>query len=206
MNNKDLIKQYVDTAVRLPEYQVMQLSGAYKKTYLRKRMIAHNAGSVTSEISHYEFKLIDDSDKLNFLLKVIKKNGVIRDGWLENTPQPIKNELMRYDIENGVNGNIGDLFNQVPIELKRAFINAQIEKNRQIGDGWVYFMDDNLLDKFIDNEIKIKYKYGQWLSMVNSVFKILPDILKIKILKVCLDTDGIPSAFENDYERLKNEL
>ena len=141
-----------------------------------------------------------------FLLNVIKKNGVIRDGLLENTPQPIKNELMRYDIENGVKGNIGDLFNQVPIELKRAFINAQIDKKRQIGNGWVYFMDDKLLNKFIDNEIKIKYEYGQWLSMVNSVFKILPDNLKIKILKVCLDTDGIPRAFENDYERLKNEL
>jgi len=40
MNNRDLIRQYVDTGVGIPEYQFNQLSGADKRTYLRKRIIA----------------------------------------------------------------------------------------------------------------------------------------------------------------------
>jgi hypothetical protein len=36
MNNKDLIRKYVDTGLKLPIYQITQLSGADKKTYLRK--------------------------------------------------------------------------------------------------------------------------------------------------------------------------
>ena len=40
MNNKDLIAQYVDTGVNIPEYQVIQLPNWAKKTYIRKRIIA----------------------------------------------------------------------------------------------------------------------------------------------------------------------
>ena len=256
MDNKDLISQYVDTGLTIPEYQLMQLSNNDRKSYLRKRFIAIQQSEEFLE--DYEFKLLDDynksayanlglklpenqfmklsdsdkkalvqkrilhpeklyndndlegyeflviDDKLNFLINVIKVNGVIQDYWLNWVSQSIKNDLMIYDIKTGVKGNIGELFNQVPLELKREFINAQIDANRQISNGLVYFMDDKLLNKFIDNEIKIKYKYGKWFSMVSSVFNMLPDNLKIKIINVCLDTGKMPSAFEKDYERLKN--
>jgi len=40
MNNFDLIKQYVDTGLILPEYQLSKLNNNLKQTYVRKRLIA----------------------------------------------------------------------------------------------------------------------------------------------------------------------
>ena len=40
MNNRDLIKQYVDTGLKIPQRQVNQLSTSESNTYLRKRLIA----------------------------------------------------------------------------------------------------------------------------------------------------------------------
>jgi hypothetical protein len=39
MTNKDIIKQYVDTGLPIPEYQFNKLSPSLLKTYLRKRFL-----------------------------------------------------------------------------------------------------------------------------------------------------------------------
>jgi hypothetical protein len=66
MNNKDLITQYVDTGLKLPEYQVMQLSNNDKKTYIRKRLIG-TINTRTSILSDYEESLItDENDKKKY--------------------------------------------------------------------------------------------------------------------------------------------
>jgi hypothetical protein len=63
MNNKDLIKQYVNLGLRLPEHQVNQLTGSDLKSYLRMRNIAIGHGSYENEILGYEYKKMDDEQK-----------------------------------------------------------------------------------------------------------------------------------------------
>lgn len=63
MNNKDLIKQYVNLGLRLPEHQVNQLTGSDLKSYLRMRIIAIGHGSYENEILGYEYKRMDDEQK-----------------------------------------------------------------------------------------------------------------------------------------------
>ena len=63
MNNKDLIKQYVNLGLRLPEHQVNQLTGSDLKSYLRMRNIAIGHGSYENEILPYEYKKMDDEQK-----------------------------------------------------------------------------------------------------------------------------------------------
>lgn len=63
MNNKDLIKQYVNLGLRLPEHQVNQLTGSDLKSYLRMRNIAIGHGSYENEILPYEYKRMDDEQK-----------------------------------------------------------------------------------------------------------------------------------------------
>ncbi len=58
MDNRDLISQYVDTGLKIPEHQVMQLSGADKKTYIRKRLISNEADTF-AQIVGYEFNLLE---------------------------------------------------------------------------------------------------------------------------------------------------
>ena len=40
MNNKQLLQQYADTGIELPEYQIKSLPSDLLKTYIRKRLIA----------------------------------------------------------------------------------------------------------------------------------------------------------------------
>jgi hypothetical protein len=78
MDNRDLIRQYVDTGLEISEYQFNQLSNNDKKTYMRKRIIAHNNNR---HLSYWEFHLldeqmqikllVDDVDKQNLFLKVL---------------------------------------------------------------------------------------------------------------------------------------
>ena len=55
MNKQQLLKQYVDTGIRLPEYQIKNLPSDLLKTYLRKRLIATEGSDEI--LSDYEFKL-----------------------------------------------------------------------------------------------------------------------------------------------------
>lgn len=58
MNNKDLIKQYVDTGLILPAYQINKLSNKDKTTYFRKRVISAENGYSSFEL--YELVLSTD--------------------------------------------------------------------------------------------------------------------------------------------------
>lgn len=61
MTNQDLIKQYVDTGIGIPEYQFSRLSQNMKKTYLRKRVISNELRPIT--IQKWEFDLLTDEEK-----------------------------------------------------------------------------------------------------------------------------------------------
>jgi hypothetical protein len=53
MDNKDLLRQYADSGVRLTRYQVERLSPNILKTYLRKRVLVGN-------LEYYELKLLPE--------------------------------------------------------------------------------------------------------------------------------------------------
>jgi hypothetical protein len=59
VKSDELISQYVDTGLKISEYQVNQLSKGDKKTYIRKRKMANDS------LSWYEIKLLppEDQDK-----------------------------------------------------------------------------------------------------------------------------------------------
>ena len=67
MDNKDLIKQYVNLGLRLPEHQVNQLTGSDLKSYLRMRIIAIGQGSYDNELLGYEYKKMDDDQRYSYI-------------------------------------------------------------------------------------------------------------------------------------------
>jgi hypothetical protein len=82
MDNKDLIKQYADTGLQIPDYQVEKLHGNILKTYIRKRLIAVDTEDFNYRLSEIEYQRLSDENKivyLNILLdKVYKgKKGVM---------------------------------------------------------------------------------------------------------------------------------
>jgi hypothetical protein len=59
MTARELITQYVDTGIRLPEYQVNKLNNQDKKTYIRKRLLAVKNSEYHADIlAEYEFNLL----------------------------------------------------------------------------------------------------------------------------------------------------
>jgi hypothetical protein len=64
MTAKELISQYVDTGLQLPEYQVNKLSNQDKKTYIRKRLIALQSGGY---LDGYEMELLNPDEKDNYI-------------------------------------------------------------------------------------------------------------------------------------------
>jgi hypothetical protein len=94
MDNRDLIKQYVDTGIPIPEYQFNQLSGADKKTYLRKRLIAQNVGDVNLDV--YEFKAMNDEEQKSYIRKH-NLNGIL----FSNASDEIRDFYLDHVISKG---------------------------------------------------------------------------------------------------------
>jgi len=77
MNNKQLLQQYVDTGIQLPEYQVRSLPSDLLKTYIRKRLIA--VESYNAYLSDYEFELFTPDHRFQYAMKLAEKGVHISD-------------------------------------------------------------------------------------------------------------------------------
>jgi len=86
MTNKDLIKQYVDTGILIPEYQFNQLSNNLKTTYLRKRGIVGN-------LIDYEIIMLPDDVRTKYIKK-LKSNGIFNLLYYSKEPDKIKDILL----------------------------------------------------------------------------------------------------------------
>ena len=64
MTAKELISQYVDTGLQLPEYQVNKLSNQDKKTYIRKRLIAVQSRGY---FDWYEMELLNPDERDTYI-------------------------------------------------------------------------------------------------------------------------------------------
>lgn len=64
MDNRYLLKQYVDTGLQIPEYQFNQLSNNDRNTYIRKRLIA--VKNTNEPLDDYEVNLLDDAKMLEY--------------------------------------------------------------------------------------------------------------------------------------------
>jgi hypothetical protein len=91
MTNQNLIKQYVETGKRIPEYQFNKLSNNLKKTYLRKRVMVANTPNFESDqdifLQDWEYKNMDQKTKEDFLAQKVKKLSTpysLGDEWEEN--------------------------------------------------------------------------------------------------------------------------
>jgi hypothetical protein len=182
MTNKDLISQYVDTGLQLPEYQVNKLSNNDKKTYARKRLIAHDALRGRNILSNYEVDLLTDEQLAGYLTKVNKKqlNQLLASN--PNRVYPIlkkqfpdrfgeKYESFKTLINKAKDGDEEslDLFKSyIPTEVGVEFFNEYI----------VFIFNDNrVYKKCDDNTQRIidLTSYNSWVGNDSSYFYDLTD-------------------------------
>jgi hypothetical protein len=91
MNNKDLIKQYVNTGIQISEYQFMQLNDNFKKTYLRKRIMT----SDNSPLVDYEFLSLPDDVRTEYVNK-LDSDEIEKILRYSNDPDKVINILLEY--------------------------------------------------------------------------------------------------------------
>ena len=98
MNNKQLLQQYADTGIRLPEYQIKSLPNDLLKSYIRKRLIAAEGGGVLSD---YEFELITPEQRFQYAMKMGEYDYGISDEKFESlTPD----QQVQYAIKRAEKG------------------------------------------------------------------------------------------------------
>ena len=143
MNNKDLIKQYVDTGVKIPEYQMSKLPNSFLQTYLRKRL---QAASNNMNIEKYEYNRMDDRQKSS-LMPLIKKKMASLDR-MEQWELDLLPDNAGYDyVMNRVSKNYmisQSVFEHLPDNIKRGYLDSVIKNsNRRIADyEWPYLTDE----------------------------------------------------------------
>jgi hypothetical protein len=196
MNNKDLINQYVDTGVRLPEHQVNQLPNWAKKTYIRKRMISQQS------FLGYEFALLDDDSMWSYFINTINNNGVISDEVLFKTPEHLVHKLVDYTIENVLTIN-ADLFYFSSLDYKQRIMSSTIDKNQRISFDWLRYANDEIFNKFVDNECDVFMRFHTWISINASTYKLLNDELKGKIINAYIQNGA--SSMSNRFMLLTPE-
>ena len=68
MTSKDLIQQYVDTGIKISEYQFNQLNNNLRITYLRKRLMV-------GKLVDYEILMLPDDIRTKYINK-LKTTGI----------------------------------------------------------------------------------------------------------------------------------
>lgn len=181
MTNKDLIAQYVDTGLRLPEYQVSQLSNWAKKTYIRKRLIKINSNQDdwmdNDELGMYEVKLLEPSDKKKYLEEVLGGLSPHYDDTIDYEYMAMMVEfpdLLEKIIDIGFNlGEEETLL--MPIEYRKRYlekmIDAEIEGEEGIGDMYLKLSLEipELLEKILTSGLSLDEKMFLLLSSEDKI-------------------------------------
>ena len=210
MDNKDLISQYVDTGLGIPEYQFMQLSNNDKKTYLRKRLIA---AKQYYNIDKYEIDIMDDTQKFEVINLIetilINKNRRLKSYEFDIIPDDLK---VKYVISQakkiiyGYDPNKLDKLSKPMFDyLPSIFLTNYLEKLVSLGSFWLDEYEFSLLSpvdkfKYIENSIN----KGKMLDDLD--LKYATDNQKMKYFKNWLNNGGqISLANKEWYEnKLKN--
>jgi hypothetical protein len=188
MTNKDLIKQYVDTGLQLPEYQISKLSNNFKGTYFRKRFIAVKQGS---RLSDYEYILLPDKLKLEYIKMKISNGRALSDQEYSDAPDDLKQEYIKMKISNG-RALSDQEYSDAPDDLKQEYISKLNPYWEKLTKKQFEETPDELKIKYLDKKkdiIDIK-KWEPWLVGFYESLK----------FKKYLDEYR---ALDNDKDRLK---
>jgi hypothetical protein len=146
MDNRDLISQYVDTGLSIGEYQFNQLSNNDKRTYIRKRIIAHGQDKYLTE---FEFNYLDDASKLKFLEDCVNS----RSGFFVYVSE-------RYNYKDTINGIFNMIYNRykdvgIPDFVLSPFLNIEDDSEviKKITDKeYLNFLSPYVISKVVNSE------------------------------------------------------
>lgn len=177
MNNKDLIKQYVNTGLRIDDYQINRLSPNDLKSYLRVRLIAGKLNST-------EFNKLDDSDKEKYIKGIDKFDleSEIDNIAYKNPNDIFLNSVIKYRNSTDIKNNLTSLI--VYANSKPQIINTIVDKvgsvfsgNRDITNLFYHLTDEQQLGlgiKLMDKNLE--YIEGGFTSDNSPMLEIIGNL------------------------------
>lgn len=170
MNNKDLISQYVDTGLQLPEYQVNLLTGNSLQTYLRKRMIAISR-SQWGELGFYEYRLMSEDNQKTYIKMVVNRHDYLPQNILKNSSDELKEFYIDTIISKNDYINLGN-FLELTDDLKIKYLKYRIDG----GKGFDMAFIDNFTPEMM---YRFYYLYATSPKSISEErYDSLPDDLK----------------------------
>jgi hypothetical protein len=157
MNNKDLISQYADSGMGIPEYQYNKLPSNDKKTYIRKRGIASLRSG--GELYNYEYRLMSNEVKLDFMKNKLSRNNDISSEMYNDTPIELRLEYLKIKIDRGYYLTDQE-YSDASDDLKMEYIKKRVSRGLVLTDQEYSDASDNLKLSYL----KMKIKYGVELN------------------------------------------
>jgi hypothetical protein len=206
MNHKDLIKQYVDTGVKIPEYQTMQLSGADSKTYVRKRLISVRD---INNLEYYEqeiyFKTLSEEELKPKVIKefdyIMEHNGHFNIYLYKALTDEWKLRVIKVHIDNDI--EISDkILDNSSEEIKSYYLNRVMSEGLNIYIGLYLDFSEEEQIQYFKSLIRNKTTgNGQkW-------YKLMPDNLKLEYSEMFIEDANernrlLPTWVKDSYKDL----
>lgn len=195
MDNKDLIRQYVDTGLQLTEYQVNKLTGNLLQTYLRKRMIMIS-GSQWGELGVYEYRLMSEDNQKTYIKLLIKRHDYLPKNMLVYSSDEVKEFYIDTIISNNDYINFNN-FSELTDKLKLKYLKYRIDT----GKGF----DMRFIENFTP-EMMYKFYYLFAISpksISEERYDLLPDKLKQVYLEHHIDGSDTDKQYGDRTPELK---
>lgn len=173
MTNQDLIRQYVDTGLQIPEYQFNRLSNNNKNTYIRKRLIACERLDDAIAPHEINFIPIDKKEKITQNAERNMKEFKVVSDFHFSFLSP---ESQKKYFEYGEKLNEKNFQSMTP-ENKTIYAKKLFDLGATIPD----FVFDFLNDK--EKQEYLLYKIDKNLNLTDKEFLSLKPELRVKYLK-----------------------
>ncbi len=168
MNNKDLISQYVDTGVGIPEYQFNQLSNNDKRTYLRKRMIATRNSHGGLPVHQFNWLMSqNNTDLINQYINLTKHSSIpnyqehiIRDYQFSTGSNKDKLIYIKSEIEDRDNILADVKFEWLLKQNNTELIIEYIKKFNGLPEKQLKKLPNWAIEKYLDNRLIYKEHLG----------------------------------------------
>ena len=195
MTNKDLIRQYVDTGLKLPIHQVNNLSGGLLQSYLRKRFIS--VMNSHSELEFYEYGFMDEDKQKQYIKWVIKRHENFPVRLLNNSSDSVKEFFIDEIISRKDYIELGNYL-ELSDDLKLRYLQYRLSDGRTVDDSFLKSFGSETMYRYMNILIHNSPRIS------NEQYVSLPDDLKIKYLNLRIANGGIVG--EQQYLDMSNDM
>jgi uncharacterized protein (UPF0305 family) len=203
MDNKDLIKQYVNIGTVITEYQLNSLSSNLKRSYLRVRMAGISQGVV--RLDEFEVAHLKDAERAKYvdlLMSLTKKKFKhFRAFEYELLSEEVKMSYKELTVNNApfLSPFLMSLLSDE--ELNQYFERriSGMYKEYGILDTFQYFLGAE--NKYVQSRPKLRFKYAK--AFINHV-KIIQTIRKEHLNNVNIPEELMDEFWEAVVERQRN--